>query len=40
MSRRANTLKNDATAEELRKVLEYIQNTSEQPEDPTKKPTA
>ncbi len=28
MSRRANTLKNDASAEELRKVLEYIENIS------------
>lgn len=28
MSRRANTLKNDATLEELRKVLAYIENIS------------
>jgi hypothetical protein len=36
MSRRANTLKNDASAEELRKVLEYIENISNPPvkEDP------
>jgi hypothetical protein len=31
MSRRANTLKNDASAEELRNVLEYIEKISKSP---------
>jgi len=31
MSRRANTLKNDASPEELRKVLEYIEKFSKSP---------